>query len=189
MSSATWLSLLSGLLGSIIGAMAAFIAVRVTVRAERDLHVERLQRDAKLADERARFDAQLAGIRLIYDAHLKLHEPRLLEVFSQLKWNRYTFRLPPPHAVSLELPTHLETDLGTDKEKDLIAFLDVLEVIEAAANKELVRKDDVFKTTLGYALHLKRHSKVLKEYFAYTNQRDTYAHYKGEAWGAADISS
>jgi hypothetical protein len=122
-----------------------------------------------------RRNTEIAAAKWLFDAHMKLDEnPALSTIFLQIKWDEYTF-------VGDRLGA---SDLNTEKEAQLIHFMDFLNSVDAALKNHLITKQDLDNTTIGFAIKIANRCEPITRYKRYMKQRDAELALDVRAWGA-----
>lgn len=146
-------------IATLITAITAAIAVAVSYRSTR-ISVQR--------------SVDLAAAKWIFDAHMKLNEePRLVAIFSEVKWETYEF--------DCKLGG---VDLNSEREHDLNYFLDFLNCVDAALEKNVITLEELDKTSIGYAIKMANRCASITRYREFIAKRDVSLSIHVRAWGA-----
>jgi len=111
----------------------------------------------------------------LFNAHRGFHgDDKLYHLFDQLKYKNYKFNC---------YPTKGKIDLQTEKEKELVNFLDFINSVNAAIARRMISRDDLRKTTIGFALEEVKTCDAILEYMEYTDEQDAKRDMALRAWG------
>ena len=122
-----------------------------------------------------RRSTEIAAAKWLFDAHMKLNESQALSaIFLQIKWDKYTFVCDGPGAL----------DLNTEKEAQLIHFMDFLNSVDAALKNRLITRKDLDDTTIGFAIKIANRCEPITRYKMYMKRRDAELALDVRAWGA-----
>jgi hypothetical protein len=124
-----------------------------------------------------RRNTEMAAAKWIFDAHMKLNEdPRLSDMFYKLKYGEYRFNSEGPNDI----------DLKTERERDLVYFLDFLNSVDAAMRKHIITMQGLDNTTIGFAIRLANRSEPIARFMTFTRRRDAELKLPVRAWGAME---
>jgi hypothetical protein len=115
------------------------------------------QRALKLSRSKNRAD-------WMFQATMAFHkEEKLYTLFHKIDYGEFTFNLKCKAEGG---------DLGTEKEMELIYFLDFLNGVCAAFEADIFKEDYVIMSTLGYAIQRTVKNKVVGDYLAHVAAHD-----------------
>ena len=100
----------------------------------------------------------------MFQATMAFHrESKLYTLFHQIDYDEFAFKIAPKTEGG---------DLGTQKEMDLIYFLDFLNGVCAAFEADIFKEDYVIMSTLGYAIQQAVKNEVVAAYLAHVAEHD-----------------
>ena len=106
-----------------------------------------------------RHNRRMTAANWLLTAHRGFHSDlNLYKVFSEIKEKTYNF--------------DYDKDHGTDKERELVNFLDFVNSVRAALSRKIISHADLSKTTIGFALLEVRKCKPIIKYVTSMEEKD-----------------